>query len=172
LVEYLYGVREVATSNSDNTIKSVSKPIKSYKWKDKEIPSGFFFQAGAENVSAVLANPSGTLSKFNRMGFIAGFGDRDICMIRTGVCYRDSLIPQRFVDQVHAPEYAETWVEGLSVYHNPRAKYPLHEPAIPGAAHHTFREGRILSGMPRFHPVGSVTMIVVPTGSRRADRQG
>ncbi len=166
-VEYLYGVRQVASKNPDGTIRIVSEQIKSYKWKDKEIPSGFFLQPETENVSAILANPSGTLSKFNRMGLIAGFGDRDIRMVRTGICYRDSLTPQRFVDQVHAPEYSETWVEGLSVYHNPRARYPLPESAIPGAAHHTFRQGRILSGMPRFHPVGSLTTIVVPTGSQR-----
>ena len=141
----------------------VSERVETYKWEDKEIPSGFFLQPDTENVSAVLANPNGTMSKFNRMGFLAGFGDRDIHMIRKGICYRDSLTPQEFVGQVHLADYFETWCEGVSVYHNPRANQPLPEGAMPGAAHHTSRNGRILAQMPRFHPVGSITAIVVPT---------
>ena len=62
----------------------------------------------SENISAVLANPSGTLPKFNRMGFLAGFGDRDIRMMRRGFCYKGSLVPETFVAEVHASGYAET----------------------------------------------------------------
>ncbi len=163
LVEYLYGIRQVERRRVGDFIEIVSERVESYKWEDKEIPSGFFLQPDTENVSAVLANPNGTLSKFNRMGFLAGFGDRDIYMIRKGICYRDSLTPQEFVGQVHLAGYFETWCEGVSVYHNPRANQPLPEGAMPGAAHHTSRDGRILAQMPRFHPVGSITTIVVPT---------
>ena len=165
LVEYLYGIRQTEKKMADGKIEILSERVESYIWKEKKIPSGFFFQPGAENVSAVLANPGGTLSKFNRMGFIAGFGDRDIRMVRKGLCYRGTRTSQRLADEVHLPEYSETWVEGVSIYHNPRATHPLPEAAIPGAAHHVLRDGRILSGMPRFHPVGSTTFIVVPKKS-------
>jgi hypothetical protein len=44
----------------------------------KVIPSGFFDLPGPENVSAVLFSNSGTISKFNRMGVVAGFGSRRV----------------------------------------------------------------------------------------------
>ncbi len=54
-------------------------------------------------------------------------------MLRRGYCYKISLVPEPFYAEVHAPGYAE----GLSVYHNPRAKIPLPPHAFPGAAHIT-----------------------------------
>jgi hypothetical protein len=163
LVEYLYGIRQRDRKKADGSIEIDSEPVKSYRWGDKEIPCGFFAQPQAENISAVIANPSGTLSKFNRMGFLAGFGDRDIRMVRKSFGYRGSVLPQDFVDEVHRPGYSETWVEGVSVYHNPGAIHPLDEDAVPGAAHCTSRDGRIVCSMRGFHPMGSITAIVVPT---------
>ncbi|MCI0624486.1 MAG: hypothetical protein L0387_23040 [Acidobacteria bacterium] len=162
LVEYLYGIRQVETKRPDGTSEIVSKRIEKYEWQGKEIPAGFFSQPEAEHVSAVLANPGGTISKFNRMGYLAGFGSRSIKMVRGGICYRGKLIPEQFSVEVHSPGYAETWCEGVSIYHNPGARIPLPEYAIPGAAHHTARDGRILSGMPAFFPIGSTTVILVP----------
>lgn len=163
LVEYLYGIRQVEKKNPDGSSETVSQRIEGYKWEGKEIPSGFFVQPDTENISAVLANPEGTFSKFNRMGFLAGFGDRDIRFIRNGICYRGSPMPQNFVGEVHSPDYFETWCEGISVYHNPKAKQPLPIEAIPGAAHHSVRDGRIMSLLPRFHPVGSLTYTLIPS---------
>jgi hypothetical protein len=82
-------------------------------------------------------------------------------MVRGGICYRGTVIPETFSVEVHAPEYGETWCEGVSVYHNPNARHPLPEYAIPGAAHHTVRAGRIVASMPEFFPIGSQTFIVV-----------
>jgi hypothetical protein len=49
--------------------------VEFYNWGEKQnIPAGFFRQPDAENVSAVLASNQATLTKFNRMGKIAGFG--------------------------------------------------------------------------------------------------
>lgn len=162
LVEYLYGIRQVEKSRADGSSEIVSEGVATYMWEGKEIPSGFFLQPSTENISAVLANPAGTISKFNRMGFLAGFGDRDIRMLRNGLCYRDSLTAQEFVDEVHSSDYSETWCEGLSVYHNPKANQPLPAEAIPTAAHHYSEGGRILSRLPQFHPVGSITVVVTP----------
>jgi hypothetical protein len=145
LVELLYGIRQIESRRPDGSLEIVSEGVETYRWEGKEIPSGFFLQPNVENISAVLANPEGTFSKFNRMGFLAGFGDRNIRMIRTGLCYRTALAPEEFTKNVHLPDYLETWCEGLSVYHNPRATYPFSADAIPGAAHHYSREGRILS---------------------------
>jgi hypothetical protein len=163
LVEYLYGIRQVRRHNDDGSTSIVSEPINEFVWKEKRVPAGFFLQPSTENVSAVIANSEGTISKFKRIGFIAGFGDRSLRMIRNGRAYASgALDPTNFVREVSAPEYAETWCEGLAVYHNPRAKYPLRREAIPCAAHHTSRDGRVLSQLPPFYPVGSLTLTLIP----------
>jgi hypothetical protein len=163
LVEYLYAIRQVERVGPDGRTEIVSERVFEYKWGDKPaIPAGFFIQPDSEHISAVLANPSGTISKFNRIGFLAGFGDRGIKMLRSGYCYKGSLMPEQFRAEVHSPDYRESWCEGLSVYHNPHAKIPLPPETFSCAAHHTSRDGRILSHQPPFHPVGSVTHIVVP----------
>jgi hypothetical protein len=160
LVEYLYGIRQTARINADGTKEDVIEQIEKYKWGDKEIPAGFFLQPETEHVSAVIANPSGTIAKFDRMGFLAGFGDRRIKMFREGMCFRESDVPEEFKSEVHSPGYSETWVEGLSVYHNPRAIHPLPIEFIPGAAHFVSKDGEIRSVMPSFHPIGSLTLIM------------
>jgi len=78
--------------------------------------SGFFFLPGAENISAVVVNPQGTITKFNRMGYLAGFGSRRVRMVRTGLRRgefdRDGPMPKPFAHAVHAPDYNETWWKG------------------------------------------------------------
>jgi hypothetical protein len=164
LVKYLYAIRQTGRQTEYGRVEVASERVTDYRRGDKPpIPAGFFLQPDTENISAVIANPAGTISKFNRMGFLAGFGDRDIMMMRSGYCYKESLTPEWFVTEVHKPGYEETWCEGLSVYHNPNAKIPLPPDALPCAAHHASRDGRILSRQPAFHPVGSTTLVIVPT---------
>lgn len=163
LSEYLYGVRQVLDKRDDGSIEVRVERIESFKWRDKEpVPAGFFRLPDAEHVSAVIANPGGTISKFNRMGFLAGFGDRRIRMLRQGICFRESDTSEPFVAEVSAPSYSETWVEGLSVYHNPNAAIPLPHHFIPGAAHYVNEGDDVISYMPPFHPIGSTTSIFVP----------
>lgn len=90
-------------------------------------------------------------------------------MVRQGSCYRGTLFPEDFASEVTAPGYFETWCEGVSIYHNPRAEHPLGPDAFPCAAQHTTRGGRILSILPTFHPVGSITAILTdPPDTRSA----
>src|SRR5207245_567740 len=122
---------------------------------------------GSEHISAVIVNPQGTLTKFTRMGYIAGFGDRKIRIIRRGLARGernpDDPRPKPFVHEVHAVGYSESWVEGMVVLHNPGARIPLPPPMIPGASHEFLQEdGRILSLIPDFHPYISETLILVP----------
>lgn len=170
LVEYLYGIRQIERPKGSGII--VNEPVTSFVWEGKEIAAGFFFLPDAENISAVIANPAGTITKFNRIGFLAGFGDRDIRMFRRGAAYRNGgLSPEEFLAQVHIEGYEETWCEGLNVFHNPRALVPLPEESILGAAHHILRAGRILTNNPPFHPIGSVTQILVPTPEEEAGQR-
>jgi hypothetical protein len=174
LPEYLYGIRQTDKKKPNGEIEIFSEKVESYTWTDgqetKTIPSNFFSQPDTEHVSAVLANPEGTISKFNRMGFLAGFGDRTLKMTRAGLCYLDSVAPARFETDVHVPGYSESWSEGVSVYHNPNAKVPLQPEAIPGVAHFFSKDGRIVVHKPRFQPFGSITIIMQarqgePTGN-------
>ena len=156
LVEYLYGIRQTA---ANGTSRVVSQRIDKFEWEGKKVPAGYFLQRQTEHISAVLANPSGTITKFNRLGYIAGFGKRSIKMVRTGYGYRGSTHAETFTVDVHSPEYMETWCEGVSIYHNPNAREPLSVESFPCAAHHTTRDGRILSQVPAFFPIGSATIV-------------
>jgi hypothetical protein len=162
LIEYLYGLRQI--EDEDGTARSVS--ITEHRWKAKVISSNFFAQSGAENISAVIANPSGTLSKFTRMGFLAGFGDRDLKIYRRGIAFQDEsgAAPTPYAVEVTAEGYDETWGEGLAVYHNPRAKVPFPEECLPNAGHFIVEDGELLSKRPAFFPLGSEMWVVAPTG--------
>jgi hypothetical protein len=161
LIEYLYGLRQVETENG--VLRTV--PISEHRWKSKVIPSSFFAQAGAEHISAVVANPSGTLSKFTRMGYLAGFGDRDVKIYRRGIAFQEAGEgpPTPYAVEVTAEGYDEAWGDGLAVYHNPNAKVPLPDYCLPNAGHYIVDNGEILTKRPAFFPLGSEMWIVAPT---------
>ncbi|MCW5692306.1 MAG: hypothetical protein KIT48_08075 [Pseudolabrys sp.] len=165
--EYVFGVR-----HSIKDGKRVIERIDSHLWGKAKEKSGFFSLPESENVSAVVLNPQGTLSKFTRLGRIAGFGDRSVRIIRRGLARGelnpDNPMPVPFLHEVHKASYSESWVEGMVVLHNPRARIPLHPQMIPGAAHEFLQEdGRIMSLLPAFHPHLSETIILVPDKSER-----
>lgn len=167
---HLYGYDQVALYDSRGRLQTRCQKVERHRWGDKSIPSGFFDLPGAENVSAVLFSNSGTISKFNRMGLLAGFGSRRVVLVRQGLAYDfdpEAAKPRPFRHVVNAPGYVETWVEGLSVFHNPRARYPLKPAMLPGAAHHRLLpDGRIESLVAGWHPMTSVTLIFVGEDAR------
>jgi hypothetical protein len=170
---YVYGYDHDWTRDDAGKLIVTPRRVTSHRWGQKEIPSGFFFQPGAENISAVLANFSGTISKFNRMGRLAGFGSKRIRMIRRGFAIDlnpNASEPLPFQHDVGAPDYHETWVEGCSVYHNPIAALPLDPDLMPGATHLRLREdGQVVPmARPDFHPLGSTTLLGVPSRSDAA----
>ncbi|PLW78499.1 hypothetical protein [Cohaesibacter celericrescens] len=164
LERYLYGFS--FDTVRDEQGKTVAKPVKiiEHRWEDKVVPSGFFDIQDSEHVSAVMSTAAGTISKFNRMGILAGFDAGDVLMTRTGTVVDpdpQATNPLLFKAIVNADGYHESWVEGLNVYHNPRAITPLEEYLIPGAAHHHCdEEGNWKTTAPRFHPLASNTKIL------------
>lgn len=161
---YLYGLRHTPRWNDSGELELIAERIDTHRYGDKEIPSGFFFQEGAEHVSGVLFSNSGTISKFNRMGFLAGFGSRRVQMIRRGTCVNhdpNTVMPKVFALKVNDPNYSESWNEGLSMFHNPRAVNPIPEDFLPGIAHHRLEGDQVLSRTPAFHPLGSNTLILM-----------
>ena len=60
-------------------------------------------------------------------------------------------------------EYEESWAEGVSVFHNPRALHPLDPGHFPDLFHHFFRDGQIETlHNGTFHPLWSFTQIFQP----------
>jgi hypothetical protein len=144
LIEYCLGIRQTAARDSKGQLTILTDKIREHRYGPKVIPSGFFDLEGAENVSAVMFNSSGTISKFNRMGYLGGFGSHRVRMIRAGTCVdhdANASEPETFRLDVNHPNYSEDWVEGLTVIHNPRALLPLPRDWIPGASHH-YMEGK------------------------------
>jgi hypothetical protein len=165
LPTYLYGTVWDWKKEGEGLVITPKK-VEQHQWGQKTVQSGFFSLPGAENVSAVIANASATISKFDRMGVLAGFGSKRVRLIREGTAVNpdpNSELPRVFVHDVNAPGYSETWVEGMDVYHNPSALHPLHPAMLPGAAHHWLRDdGQLESRVPAWQPFGSITRIFVP----------
>lgn len=162
---YLYGYDHDWKKDAAGKLIITPRKIMTHKWGEKEIPSGFFNLPGAENISAVIANTGATISKFDRIGVMAGFGSKRARLVRRGFAADpdpNAEFPKEFVMDVNSAKYHETWIEGLDVYHNPKAKYPLSPDMFPGAAHHRLLEnGMVESLMPQWHPLSSQTLITV-----------
>lgn len=163
LVAYLYGISVFDTDPTTGR----SALITEHSWDTKTIDSGFFNLPEAEHISAVVFNSQGTLAKFTRMAVKGGFDKQGVHIIHTG--YRLDVsgdVPKQthFSGPVEV-DYPEDWVDGMDVFHNANALYPLDPGLIPGAAHHICSaEGDITTLYPDGHPVTSKTGIVVPTG--------
>lgn len=162
---YLYGMEWEWEKTLEGSLIITPKKIESHTWGEKIVRSGFFFLPESNNVSAVIANASATISKFNRIGVVAGFGSERVRLIRHGTAANpnpNSENPITFVHDVNAVDYRETWIEGLDVYHNPKALHPLDPAMLPGAAHHQLlQDGQLLSSVPNWQPFGSQTIILI-----------
>lgn len=164
LMEYLYGVTHDFMFDDAGQLVVSPLKIETHEYNGKVIPSGFFLQAGAENISAVLFSASGTISKFNRMGKLAGFGLPTQKIYRMGVQHDhhpNAVLPKRFMHLVQPGSVTETWSEGLSMFHNPSASHPVDPEMFPGIAHHFLVGGQVRSILPEFHPYSSFTWNVL-----------
>ena len=163
---YLYGMFHEAVHSEDGAVRVEPRPVTSHRWGPKEIASNFFALPDAENISAVIHNSSGTLSKFNRLGVSAGFGLPNVHLVHQGLAANhdpDAVMPTPF-STVVGEGYEEAWLAGMDVFHNPTAKHPLDFDAFPGAAHHILiPDGTINSTVPDWHPLSSLNAIVVAT---------
>ena len=155
LSDYLFGVR--------NGEDGIDKPVEFYNWESKKnIPAGFFRQPGAENISAVIASNEATLTKFNRMGRIAGFGNPDIPIRRSGAVLdlkTNEVTP--FQSEAKVGEINDQWSWGLHVFHNPNATHPIPLDFFPEALNvYLDSDGqRNYHSTRRYHVVRSMTFI-------------
>jgi len=165
LMGYLYGLDQDWHHDEQGKLIVVPQARNYHRHGRKQVPSGFFSLPGAENISAVMFSNSGTLPKFKRMGFLAGYGTSHVRLHRTGLCYdhdSNAAFPLRFEYQVGDPRFPEAWGQGLDIFHNPQASRPLPLGFFPDAADHWLDEDGVIRGIvPPFHPIVSTTITLV-----------
>ena len=166
LNDYLFGLRASWQTDEAGKLLITESPIQDHRWGNKNpIPSGFFNQPNSENVSAVMFSNSATLSKFNRMGKLAGFGNPSVKMFRIGVKHNfdpNATEPIHFNIEVEPGKYSETWTEGVQIFHNPRALLPIPPGLFAGCADHSLRNGSRIAMLPDGFVHSSHTMILAP----------
>jgi hypothetical protein len=163
LSTYLYGLKQLATWTEDGQLVPQVEHVGSHTSGAKVIPSNFFGQPEARHVSAVMFTNSGTVPKFGRMGYQAGYHRGRVSMKRVGTCYDhdpNSATPVEFSYDVEEPPTPETWGQGLEILHNPNALHPIPLDFFPEAAQLYMKDGAIASLTPAFHPFNSTTMVL------------
>lgn len=150
LPTYLYGIRADVEGEGAHR-RAIGTSIANLTGKHG-IPAGLFRDPDFAHLSAVIFSNAGTLAKFNRMGFLAGWRPPGLEMIRRGILFDrtpGALEPIDFELTVGSDEYqslwpwGEAWCQELEVFHNPQAVHPIPFDLIPGATHWFKRDGDI-----------------------------
>ncbi len=166
LSDYLYAKRIRLTKDGNGNSSVTKEDIDFHEYEGKRIPSGFFKLPETENISAVLFTNSATITKFNRMGKLAGLGSQAIKMIRIGKLFDpdpEAFEPIPFSIDVDHPSYQERWSESVVMFHNPNALYPV-DPALFPDITHIRIDGDDYQEITRpYEVMSSVTVVVTPT---------
>ena len=158
---YLYGHRLTWKHVNGKLVITATKSA-DHAYLEKTVPSGFFDLPNAEHISAVLFTNAATISKFDRMGIIAGFKASGTHFYRIG--YRHdptphAAEPKPFHGEI-TEETKERWADELQLFHNPRALHPIPIELFEGTAHHFFEDGEPHSIGPNDRILGSYTAII------------
>jgi hypothetical protein len=170
LASYLYGLQQHWYHDEGGNLIISATPIASHRHGAKEIPSGFFMQPDAENISAILFSNSGTIPKFGRMGHQGSYRNPNVRMFRFGSCYDydpNATEPDIFLYEVgDLHGHNETWSEGTVLIHNPNARHPVPEGLLGAAAESRLVEDRMETVfLEAFHPFQSLTALWPSTTS-------
>ena len=161
LQTYLYGQQIREFKDTDGATTQHLEKVELHEWGRKQVVSGFFELPSADNVSAVLFNGAGTLTKFNRIGVATGFDPDKVLITHHGtrINPEDPAKPIEFHEDVLVGT-DETWTDGLWVFHNPRALRPFNAEWLLGAAH-VRRDGTQLNAsIPDRHLNSSITAMI------------
>lgn len=172
LSEYVYASRQTARWSDNGELVLTNTSVESHTLGEKTIPSGFFNQPGAENISAIVFSNSGTHAKFTRMGYQSGFGTDTLKVQRIGRVFDpspDSMDAALFAYDMDDPNVVEPWGQGLTVLHNPKALIPVPDGFFSDANEHHLIDGDIVASANGWHPFNSKT-IVLDFGEARKKR--
>jgi len=169
LPSYLYGVHPQVVDGPDGP-HAIGPAVSVLRGKD-EIPSGLFRDPAMAHLSAVIFSNAATLSKFNRMGFLAGWRPPGLTMVREGHLFDrtpGALQSIPFHYDILSDQYAalwpggEAWCQELEVYHNPLATQPVAFDLLPGATHWFEEDGEIRClSIWEWSVLSSVTMLLM-----------
>ncbi len=169
LYDYLYGIRATVAVDENDCTKPKMEKVENHSWEGKIIPSCFFAQPDAENISAVLFTNAATISKFNRMGKLARLGSKSVKLIRQGVLYNpdpNALGPIPFTVDVDSPQYEESWSDSLVMFHNPNAKYSVNPDCFWDISHISYDKDKesFFGDIRPYDVLASITITSSPQG--------
>jgi hypothetical protein len=150
LPSYLYGFHPQVAEGPEGR-HAIGPAVSVLLGKDS-IPAGLFRDPAMAHLSAVIFSNAATISKFNRMGFLAGWRPPGLKMVRYGHLFDrtpGALQSIPFELDVLSYEYeamwpgGEAWCQELEVYHNPLATHPIHFDLLPGATHWFEKNGEV-----------------------------
>lgn len=178
LVEYLYGYKYNDYKHSE-TGELVINPQKIDFFKKSngtQIPAGFLLDEANKNISAIIFSSTATLSKFNRIGRQAGMGSGNSLLVRKMIIYNhDENADKPNIVVYPVDENAnETWSEGVVIYHNPHALYPLDPTLFNDSVAQCFFDMKsklVRSFMPKIFPYSSYTINMKPTDSLKENEE-
>lgn len=163
LQQYLYGIKQYPTWDKNSNLIINNEHINEHVYKDKNIPSGFFYLPETENISAILFSNSGSFPKFNRIGYQKGYYSTLIKMFREGTCYNydsNAAKPMNFIYDLDSPPIEESWGQGLVVCYNPNAKIPLPKDYFIDASQAYMENETLYNDIPKpFFPFSSRTYV-------------
>ncbi len=163
LTSYLFGLKQSGSWSQDGELTVSTASVEKHAVPDKSIPSNFFQLPDAEHVSAVVFSNSGSLAKFDRMGFQHGYGVATFNLTRFGTSFNpdpDAMDPTAFLYDVGQPPLIETWSQGLVVNHNPNARFPLPDGFFGPVVDSRLKGGRLVSDLKGWHPINSKTHVL------------
>lgn len=169
LPSYLYGIHTEVKQGPDGPV-AVGTNVDRLLGK-AEFPAGLFRDETMTDLSAVIFSNAGTLAKFNRMGFLAGFRPEGLRFVRAGIFYDrtpGALEPIPFELDILSDEYAEkwppngeAWCQELEIFHNPLAAHTMPFDLLPGATHWFEQKGELIcSTMWEWSAIASITKIL------------
>jgi len=123
--------------------------------------SHFFDREDAASISAVLYCNAFSVSKFWRLADLSWFKG---IATRSGYCYRGHNNAEKYVGQF---EYRvgergtppETWAEGVTLFHNPNARYPIASGVLAASSEFKVEDGFLTRQVFGFHPVASIMIV-------------
>lgn len=158
LQRYLYGTHAALASEPGQPVEYIEERLANHVSQHKTIPSGFFHQPDASQISAVLFSNAGTVGKFNRMGFQAQ-AHPHMRLLRYGFRWDPTptaIAPHPFAYVVGDRE--ETWGEEVIMFHNPDAAIPLSRSFFPNVVQYWAEGYRLLFEGTDFFPFLSKTL--------------
>jgi len=157
LARYLYGIDSLDNWTIRNgVLVRGDVPVKTHTFGTKSIPSNFFAERDVEHISAIIFCNQFTVPRFYRMAAQVGAAPARVTDTRKGICLLPDEGPLDYEYVVNGRQTPhETWWQGVTVFHNPRARCPLPAELLACTSEYQFVAGRVERKVHDFHPLTS-----------------